>query len=40
MDVVMLMYNFIENSNNYSETSWSLWQFHIDEPIDNLTDSE
>ena len=30
------MYNLIENSDNYSETSGSLWQFFIDEPA--LTD--
>ena len=30
----------IENSNNYSKTSGSLWQYHKDDPNDNLTDSE
>ena len=32
----MLMYNLIEYSDNYSDTSGSLWQFKRDEqPIDN-----
>ena len=32
----MSMYNLIEYSNNYSDTSGSLWQFKRDEqPIDN-----
>ena len=33
---IMLMYNLIEYSDNYSDTSGSLWQFKRDEqPIDN-----
>ena len=31
----MSMYNLIEYSDNYSDTSGSLWQFRIDEIIDN-----
>ena len=27
IDIVMPMYNLIEYSNNYSKTSWSLWQY-------------
>ena len=39
------MYNLIENSNNYSDTSGTLWQFKRDEqnmnygnPLDVTTD--
>ena len=39
IDIVMLMYNLIECSDNYSKTSRSLWQYYKDEPNDNLTDS-
>ena len=31
----MPMYNFIEYSNNYSDTSGSLWQFKRDEITTN-----
>ena len=31
LDIVMPMYNLIENSDNYSDTSGSLWQFKRDE---------
>ena len=31
LDIVMPMYNLIEYSNNYSDTSGSLWQFKRDE---------
>ena len=27
IDIVMPMYNLIEYGNNYSKTSWSLWQY-------------
>ena len=40
IDIVMPMYNLIENSDNYSKTSGSLWQYYKDDPNDNLTDSE
>ena len=36
----MPMYNLIEYSDDYSETSGILWQYYKDVPIDNLTDSE
>ena len=28
VDIVMPMYNLIEDSDNYSETSGSLWQYY------------
>ena len=40
IDIVIPMYNLIEYSDNYSKTSGSLWQYHKDDPNDNLTDSE
>ena len=40
IDVVMLIYNLIEYSNNYSKTSGSLWQYYRDEPNDNISNSE
>ena len=36
IDAVMQMYNLIEYSLNYSNTSGSFWQYHRDEPA--LTD--
>ena len=36
LDVVMLMYNVIEYSDNYSKTSKSLWQYYRDEPNYNV----
>ena len=36
----MPVYNLIEYSDTYSKTSGSLWQYHRDEPNNNLTDSE
>ena len=36
----MLMYNLIENSDNYSNTSGSLWQYYKDDPKDNIGKSE
>ena len=32
LGVVMPVYNFIENDDNYSKTSGSLWQYYRDEP--------
>ena len=32
---MMLMYNLIECSDNYSETSRSLWKCYRDDPNDN-----
>ena len=40
IDIVMLMYNLIEYSDNYAKTTGSLWQYFRDEPDDNLEDSE
>ena len=40
IDIVMPMYNLIEYSDNYAETSGSLWQYYRDEPNDNLATSE
>ena len=36
----MPMHNLIEDSDNYAETSGSLWQYFRDEPDDNIEDSE
>ena len=36
----MSMYNLIESSDNYAETSASLWQYYRDQPNDNLADSK
>ena len=40
IDVVMSMYNLIENSDNYSKISGSLQQYYRDHPNDNITQSE
>ena len=40
IDIVMSMYNLIEYSDNYMKTSGSLWQYYIDEPNNNLANSE
>ena len=40
IDIVKPLYNLLEYSDNYSETSGSLWQYYRDEPDDNLEDSE
>ena len=32
LDIIMSMYNLIEYSDNYSDTSGSLWQFLKNEP--------
>ena len=39
IDVVMLMCNLIEYSNNYLKTSGNLWQYYRDDPND-VTQSE
>ena len=36
----MPMHNLIEDSDNYSKTSGSLWQYYKDDPNNNLTNSE
>ena len=39
IDIVMLMYNLIENSDNYSKTSGSLWQYCEEIPaLNNASD--
>ena len=40
MDLVLLMYNFIEHSNSYLKTSRGLWQYYKDEPNNNRTEFE
>ena len=40
INIVMPMYNLIEENDNYSKTSGSLWQFYRYEPNDNLADCE
>ena len=40
LDFVMLAYNLIEHSNNYSETSGSFYKLCRDKPNINITDSE
>ena len=40
LDVVMPMFNSLEYSDNYSQTSGSLWQHYRDKPNNNLTYSE
>ena len=37
INVVIPIYNLIEYSDSYSETSGSLWQYYSDEPDDNIT---
>ena len=36
----MLVYNLIEYSDTYSETSGILWQYYKDDPNDNMENSE
>ena len=40
VNIVILMYNLIECSDNYSKTSGSLWQYYKDDFNDNITQSE
>ena len=41
LDIIMPMYNLIECSDNYSDTSGSLWQFKRDEsPVRNTGNPE
>ena len=40
IDVVMVMYNLIEYSGNYSKTCGSLWQYYRDDPKAVLATSE
>ena len=39
LDVVMLMYNLIAYSDNYSRTIARLWQYHKDKARNSITDS-
>ena len=36
----MPVHNLIEFSNNYSKTSEGLWQYHKDDPNENMVHSE
>ena len=36
----MLMYNVIEHSDDYPQTSWGVWQYHKDIPNDNIPNSD
>ena len=40
IDIVILMYNLTEYSDNYSKTSGTLWQYYKDDPNDNTEQSE
>ena len=42
IDIVIPMYNLIENSDNYAKTTGTLWQFFRDEPVNDndIEDSE
>ena len=40
IDFVMPMYDLIEYSDNYSKTSWRLWQYYKDDPNEKITQSE
>ena len=40
IDIVMLLYNLLEYSDNYGKTSGSLWQYYGDERNDTLADSK
>ena len=37
LDVLMAMYNLLEDSKNYRKTAGSLWNYYRDEPIDPLS---
>ena len=39
-DIVMPIYSLIEYSDNYSKTSGSLWQYHKDDPNNDVTEFE
>ena len=40
LDIIMPMYNLIEQGKNYSKTSGSLWNYYKDIPVDPITNSE
>ena len=37
LDIVMPMYNLLENSKNYTKTTGSLWNYYRDEPSNSLS---
>ena len=39
MQIVMMLYNLIEYSDNYPGTTGSLWQYHKGKPRNSVTDS-
>ena len=39
LDIVMPMYNFIEYSDNYQDSSATLYQYKRDEPPDDIADN-
>ena len=39
LDIVMPMYNLIEYSNNYQDSSATLYQYKRDEPPENITNN-
>ena len=40
LDVVILMYDLVEYSDNYSKASGSLWQYYRDQPDDTIINSQ
>ena len=40
LDVVMPMYNLLEYSKNYRNTTGSLWNYYRDEPNSDTDDNE
>ena len=40
VDIVIPMFNLIEDRDNYAKTTGSLWQYFGDEPDDDIEDSE
>ena len=36
IDIIMLMYNLMEYSDNYPRTSGSLWKYYKDDPNNNI----
>ena len=40
IDVTRSMYNLIEYSDNYLKTSGSLWEYHRNDPNDNIIQPE
>ena len=39
LDIVILMFNLLKYSNNYSMTSGSLWNYYKDEVIDDANEN-